>query len=261
MCTLIVIYRCVPGAPLVVAANRDEYFDRPAAGPALRQTPVGPIICPLDLRAGGTWLGLGPQGVFAGVTNLKCTDPDPDRRSRGLLVCDALAAGSAREAADVIGSLPERGYNPFNFLVADAESAFLVTYRDTPRLRELGTGVHVVGNIDPEGPETPKVSRVREGAERAATQPREQVLDALASLCREHGTGGGGLGDTCVHLGEYGTRSSALFMLTDADCDKRFLFAEGPPCRNEYRNYTPLLHEQSSWTSDAAGETASRIAS
>ena len=36
MCTLIALHRCVPGAPLVIAANRDEYLDRPAEPPALR---------------------------------------------------------------------------------------------------------------------------------------------------------------------------------------------------------------------------------
>ena len=36
MCTLIALHRCYPDASLVVAANRDEYLDRPAEGPALR---------------------------------------------------------------------------------------------------------------------------------------------------------------------------------------------------------------------------------
>ena len=75
MCTLIALHRCVPGLPLVIAANRDEFFERPASGPALRDTATGPIIAPVDRRAGGTWLGLNPAGVFAAVTNRPCPEP------------------------------------------------------------------------------------------------------------------------------------------------------------------------------------------
>lgn len=261
MCTLIAIHRRVPGAPLVVAANRDEYFDRPAAGPALRPTPHGPAIAPLDLRAGGTWLGLGAQGVFAAVTNLKCENPDPARRSRGLLVQDALAAQSVEVAAEALAALPARAYNPFNCLVADLRRAVLITYRDEPGVIELEPGAHVIGNVDAQAERAPKLMRIQESAERAAASPRERVLDALAAICREHGTGGGGLDDTCVHLGRYGTCSSALLMLADSDRDSRFLFADGPPCRTDYRDYTSLLAEQSRWVGGAAGESAARIAS
>ena len=69
MCTLIAIHRTVTGAPLVVAANRDEYLDRPAEGPSIHEKPGGPVLAPRDVRAGGTWLGINPMGVFAGVTN------------------------------------------------------------------------------------------------------------------------------------------------------------------------------------------------
>ena len=46
MCTLVALHRCAPGAHLWVAANRDEYFDRPAEGPALRDGVGGPIVAP-----------------------------------------------------------------------------------------------------------------------------------------------------------------------------------------------------------------------
>ena len=82
------------GAPLVVAANRDEYLDRPAEGPALRQLASGRVLASRDARAGGTWLGLSETGLFAALTNRPCPEPDPQRRSRGLLVHDALAAAA-----------------------------------------------------------------------------------------------------------------------------------------------------------------------
>ena len=92
MCTLIVLHRCFADAELLVAANRDEYLDRPAEPPALRRWNGRTVLAPRDVRAGGTWLGLNDAGVFAALTNRPNATPDPTRRSRGLLVVDALAA-------------------------------------------------------------------------------------------------------------------------------------------------------------------------
>ena len=89
MCTLIVLHRCVTGRPLVVAANRDEFFARPAEGPAIRAARSGRILAPRDLEAGGSWVGLSERGVFAGLTNLR-----PVHRAIGAMI-DAAAATSA----------------------------------------------------------------------------------------------------------------------------------------------------------------------
>ena len=112
MCTLIVLDRCVSDRPLVVAANRDEFLDRPAEGPALRSTRTGPIVAPLDLEAGGTWLGLSARGVFAGLTNLRAESvvsseagPDPlARRSRGEVVMAALESASVAATPSAVGA-------------------------------------------------------------------------------------------------------------------------------------------------------------
>src|SRR5262249_10657645 len=93
-CTLIALHHCIDRAPLVIAANRDEFLDRPAEGPALREIAGGRIVAPRDVRAGGTWLGVNALGVFAALTNRRTSEPDPVRRSRGLLVLDALEAAT-----------------------------------------------------------------------------------------------------------------------------------------------------------------------
>jgi len=159
MCTLIVLDRCVSDRPLVVAANRDEFLDRPAEGPALRSTRTGPIVAPLDLEAGGTWLGLSARGVFAGLTNLRAESvvsseagPDPlARRSRGEVVMAALESATTDEALQRISQLEEDSYNPFQLLVSDGRRCALVVYRGRPRVVELEPGVHVVGNVEDEG--------------------------------------------------------------------------------------------------------------
>ena len=266
VCTLIAIHRCVHGAPLVVAANRDEYYDRPAEPPALRRPGRdgerdGPIVAPLDLRAGGTWLGVNAMGVFAAVTNLRCSAPDSARRSRGMVVMDALREGTAARSADFLKTLSEEAYNPFNCFVADRERAFQLVYRDVPRLKELPAGVHVIGNAEPEEEPVPKTERVRAAAEAIAGRARDEVLGELASVCREHETEEHGISNTCVHLDTYGTRSSALLLLADDRSASRLWFADGPPCQVEYKDFSPLLHEQSLTARYSSGEIAARTAS
>jgi uncharacterized protein with NRDE domain len=245
MCTLIALHRTVPGGYLVVAANRDEFLDRPAEGPALRSTPFGRIVAPLDVEAGGTWFGLSPRGVFAAVTNLACASPDPGRRSRGLLVVDVLGAGSAREAAEKTENLPMGAYNPFNLFVADRDEAVAFSYEGSVRRVDQDGGVFVIGNAALDAPSPAKVARLRERVERVAAGPADAVLDALAGLCRDHEPGArGALDAVCVHTERYGTRSSALLRLAEdglRDSRSVFRFADGAPCEHGYDDFTFLL--------------------
>jgi uncharacterized protein with NRDE domain len=257
MCTLIALHRCIPGVPLVVAANRDEFSDRPAEGPALRSTSFGAVLAPLDLRGGGTWLGLNASGLFAAVTNRRGGDPDPERRSRGRLVVDVLGAASVDEAAERMKKLETGAYNPFNLFLADGRNAHAVTYDEHPRPIELGAGVHVIGNVDPTTAAA-KTTRLKRKAEAAAEGPAETLLDRLAEICRGHDGGGDPLQDACVHAGDYGTRSSALLWLAEAEKESAFRFADGPPCTREYCDFTPLLRELGHSSRLVKGESAMR---
>ncbi len=246
MCTLIALHRCAPGADLWVAANRDEHRGRPAEPPALRQVNGQRVVSPLDLEAGGTWWGVNQSGVFAAVTNRPVSTPDPQRRSRGQLVTDALGARSALEAAACLRSLPEGSYNPFNFFVADAREAFAATYRDAPVVWRLDPGVHVIGNADPREAAGGKVGRTRDRAVAALDRSQgardADLREALAEICRSHDESGDPLASVCVHTrGDYGTRSSSLLKLGGAA--PALYHAEGAPCANEYVTFTDLLGE------------------
>lgn len=255
MCTLIVLHRCSQAAPLVVAANRDEYLERSAEGPAVRETAAGKVVAPRDERAGGTWLGLNEDGLFAAITNRRCESPDPNRRSRGLIVMDALAARTAREAAEEIEGLERDAYNPFNLLVADGVSAHVISYMGRPERIDLAPGPHVIGNVHPADAEFPKVERQRREVAAIAEAPADQVLDSLSTLCRSH-AGDGPLQHTCVHAEPYGTCSSTLLRLGDAGA--LLHFADGPPCRSEYRDYTSLLAELDLGSPRSAGHHSVR---
>jgi uncharacterized protein with NRDE domain len=241
VCTLIALHRCTPAAPLVVAANRDEQHSRPAEKPAFRGGRRLPVLAPRDALAGGTWIGVNALGLLAAVTNRPVRSRDDARRSRGLLVLDALEHPRAGDAAEALASLERDAYNPFNLFVADGSDAYAVVYEGAPRVTELSPGVHVICNADPDAREHPKVGRLLESAEAAAQLPPERLLDALAAVCRSHTGGGGPLGDACIHADGYGTRSSTLLSLGEPGASA-FWFADGPPCRTPYEDFTPLLH-------------------
>lgn len=260
MCTLIVLHGCLPEIPLAVGANRDEFYGRPAEGPALRNLEFSAIVAPLDIRAGGTWLGLNEHGLFAAVTNRSMQEqaPDPQRRSRGLLVLDALRERSAIAAMEKLEQLPAQAYNSFNLLVADRNSVHAITYAQTVRRVELPSGPTVICNADPAAPPTPKLTKLLARANQISARAPRDVLDELAKICRSHDSEGDAFRSACIHAGEYGTRSSALIRFGEDPRDTEFRFTDQPPCESEYQDYTPLLRELDDGCQLDEGETAVR---
>jgi len=145
MCLILVAWRAHPDYPLVVAANRDEFFARPAAEAGW--WPDAPsVFAGRDLEAGGTWLGLDRDGRFAGLTNFR--DPQRNRDgtpSRGALVADFLRGRES--TAEALARLQFEGprYNAFNLLVSDGDS--LGIYESASgSARLLEPGLHALSN-------------------------------------------------------------------------------------------------------------------
>jgi uncharacterized protein with NRDE domain len=236
VCTLFVAFRSVEGAPLVVAANRDERLDRPSVGPA--PWTGERFVAPRDLRAGGTWLGLTAGGLFVGVTNrfgvLSPGRGHAARRSRGELVVEALRAPSARELHASLASLDPLRFNAFHLLYADRDAAF-VTWSDGATLRQdaLAPGVHVVTESSLGARDEGRTSAVlARGRSMSRAAPDVPALQAMMRVHGEHSP----LEGTCVHIPalDYGTRSSMILTLRDAPRDATMFWAEGAPCTNEY---------------------------
>lgn len=107
--------------PLVIAANRDEFFDRPTLPLARWQTAAGhSIISGRDLQAGGTWLGLSSTGRIAMLTNVRelPQTPDVSVRSRGDLVMRWLD-GAFLDADAMTAEIDPQAYAGFNLVVGD----------------------------------------------------------------------------------------------------------------------------------------------
>src|SRR5436309_9198000 len=99
MCLIALFFRVVEDAPLIVGANREEFYARGGESPRLLDGPVR-AVAGLDPAAGGTWLGLNEHGVLVAVTNRARSRPPERPRSRGLLARDLLGCSSATAAVE-----------------------------------------------------------------------------------------------------------------------------------------------------------------
>ncbi len=237
MCTLIVLFRAFESLPLVVAANRDEKLDRASEAPSALTHGGMSILCPRDRVGGGTWLGINARGLFVGITNRFGVPPHPDRRSRGLIVLDALAAPTAAVVREQLAGLDAARENAFHLVVADSVEAYVIV-NDGQRI--------VSAAIEP------GLCLVTERSFGAAPSGRERVIrerlepfqttapsvDALSSLLGSHDDGP--FDSVCVHVPElsYGTRSSTILRRMEPSGAFDVRFADGPPCVTPY---VPIL--------------------
>lgn len=121
MCLILFAHRAHPDLPLVVAANRDERYDRPTQ-PAAFWPEAPQVLAGKDLEAGGTWLGISQTGRFAAITNFRNgSGRQPALRSRGELTRDFLLDGD--EPREYARKVLNRGaeYGGFNLLLGDGD--------------------------------------------------------------------------------------------------------------------------------------------
>jgi uncharacterized protein with NRDE domain len=175
MCLILVAWQVHPDYPLVLAANRDEFYRRPAA-PAQWWPEPQNLLAGRDLEAGGTWLGVTRQGAFAALTNFR--DPArqrPEAPSRGRLVPEILARASSPAARLAHLQVEGPRYNGFNLLWS--EGGELCVYESVPeRTQHLGPGIYGLSNHLLDTP-WPKVEQAKSRLARAlSTLPDEEAL-------------------------------------------------------------------------------------
>jgi uncharacterized protein with NRDE domain len=150
MCVASIAWKAHPRWSILLAGNRDELHERPAA-PLARWNAAG-IIAGRDLRSGGTWLGVSEDGRLAVITNLTGYTPRPTAPTRGALVTDALAGEFP--TADALAA-----FNPFNLIVATRDVLEMVSNRPSASRSALNVGIHGLSNgaVDSDWP---KVTRL-----------------------------------------------------------------------------------------------------
>ncbi|HVY82146.1 MAG TPA: NRDE family protein [Steroidobacteraceae bacterium] len=181
MCLLVLAWRLHPRYRLVVAANRDEYHERPTS-PLGKWPEPNDILAGKDLRAGGTWLGLDRRHRFGAVTNFReLQRPRRSAPSRGTLVPAFLGQESAPE--DFLGRLETDapGYSGFNLLISDTDSLWYASNRADRFARALPPGVYGLSNEYLDTP-WPKLRRVRERFEKWLTASSADPVTDLFTL-------------------------------------------------------------------------------
>ena len=161
MCVILISYRTHPEYDLVVAANRDEFHDRPAAAADYWQDEPD-VLAGRDLRAGGTWLGVNRRGHFAAVTNYREPGAEvrPDAPSRGDLVSRFRRTEDSTAAYVAALRHEASQYGGFSLFVYDGESLAFLSNRG-PGPRFLAPGVYGLSNHLLDTP-WPKVARGKE---------------------------------------------------------------------------------------------------
>lgn len=236
MCLIVFAWQVVPCAPLLVAANRDEYYSRPTA--AAHWWPEYPhMFAGRDLLAGGTWMGIsrtGPNGQrFAGLTIIRSPQTKrTDAPSRGALVGDFLKQDIG--VLEYVEGLRQSDddYNGYNLLLADREHLVWYSNRakeDERNGKPLAPGIYGLSNASLDSP-WPKVVKTKAqfGSLICQRATKEAYFEMLADATRAPdgrlpNTGVSleferMLSSVCVESEHYGTRSSTVVKLNrDAD--------------------------------------------
>lgn len=224
MCLITLAWRPGHAQPLVVAANRDEFYARPSA--ALAEWQDAPtVIAGRDLEAGGTWLGITRNGRFAALTNIRDLQLPAGLRSRGELPAKFLQGSLS--PGDYIQALKTHGadYSGFNLLVGDGQQ--LCYYHSTSgEARTLSAGIYGLSNAELDSP-WPKVDYAKQALTQVLESPQPRAL--LELLSDNHRPDDSALPDTGVGIATerllgsafiasqtYGTRASTA-LITDAE--------------------------------------------
>lgn len=224
MCLLVLGLGADRRWPLLLVANRDEYYCRPTQ--TLQRWPSAPsLYAGRDLVEGGTWLGLTEGGRFAALTNFRDGPPTRGVRSRGHVVLEFLR--SADSPADYLRALGPKAeeYGGFSVVVGELAGEARYLSNRVASERALTPGLYGLSNAELDSP-WPKVrlakDRVRALLDAGAVTPRG-LCDALCDSSRP---GDAELPDTGIGLplerelspmfiagATYGTRAVSAFVV------------------------------------------------
>ena len=145
MCLILISYETHPDYRAIIAANRDEFYQRPTRAAGFWNT-VPDMLAGKDLQGGGTWMGISRRGRFAAVTNYR--EPNvsiEDPPSRGILVLDFLRRNTHPENYLKEINSVAHGYHGFNIIVGNGEGLFYYSNRGKNIIKVL-PGIHGLSN-------------------------------------------------------------------------------------------------------------------
>lgn len=188
MCTIAFSYKQHPEFPLILAANRDEFYARPTRGMHWWEDQKF-IFGGRDLKEGGSWMGMNKNGRFATLTNYRVFPLKENTPSRGDLVRNFIDGDHS--PAQYFEILQQTGadYNGFNLIFGNSNQLYYISnmhsainqgkkipegtlLKQEPELGELRPGVYALSNALLQSP-WPKAELLKESLTEYFNQPEK----------------------------------------------------------------------------------------
>ncbi|MGH8743295.1 MAG: NRDE family protein [Burkholderiales bacterium] len=225
MCLVLLAYKLSPDWPLLLAANRDEYYERPTASAEFWEDHPE-VLGGRDLQKHGTWFGVTRSCRFAAVTNFRQgMAQKKNAPSRGLLVSNYLLG--KEKPNDYLQHLQQQAaeYDGFNLIAGDIKEVYYFSNRGG-KIQKLVPGLYGLSNHLLDTP-WPKVERGKKQLIRLFSAPQPPSAEALIAILADRfvpedkelpNTGIGlererQLSSAFTASADYGTRSSTLFFI------------------------------------------------
>lgn len=234
MCLLLISYNTHPGYPLIVAANRDEFYNRPTEKAHFwKNNPE--LLAGRDIEAGGTWLGITKSGRFAAITNYRDMNSVKENApSRGSLTLNFLKSDIPPVKYGYSLSEKADEYNGYNLLFSDMETFYYFS-NQIKSLRQLSEGVYGLSNHLLDTP-WPKVVKSKEAFLDATSNETVSAETLFEILSDDREAPDNQLPETGLSIeleravspvfirsDRYGTRSSTVLLISS---ERQVLFIE-----------------------------------
>jgi uncharacterized protein with NRDE domain len=260
MCVVVFRWQPDSDSPLILAANRDEFFARPTQ--PMHWWNDADILAGRDLQSGGTWLGVTRSGRFALVTNVR--DPllrKANAPSRGLLVSSFLSSDQSAES--FIASLADNAhlYEGFNLLCGElvdrSERARNLWFLNSCECEASAvmSGVHTLSNASL-NTAWPKTERIKTAFTRALDIENADAQDTAFNALLTDATPADeselpntgvpldwerALSSVFIRHGDYGTRASTLFRVNQRTAGLReTIHARDAACESTGKHFCEI---------------------
>lgn len=227
MCIISFHFQQHPRYKLIIAANRDELYERPTKEAHFWED-HNDLLAGRDLQAMGTWLGITKQGKFAALTNYRdLSDMDEHKRSRGNIVRNFLT--NKRDARSYLEEIrtEKDEYNGFNIILGTVDDLYYYSNKED-KIRRIEAGTHSVSNHLLNTP-WPKVMKAKQSLAAYVNHHEELDKEVIFSQLNDRtfapdeslpNTGVGielerQLSPIFIRTGNYGTRSSTVIFVTN----------------------------------------------
>lgn len=145
MCLIFLSYKQNKDYPLIVLANRDEFYKRPTMSANYWEENPN-ILAGKDLEGGGTWMGITKNGYMSMLTNYRdIANIKPNAPTRGKLVSDYLQGEFSPK--EYLKALSKTGsdYNGYSLITGSFNDPWYYSNYQN-KIAQLGTGLYGLSN-------------------------------------------------------------------------------------------------------------------